>query len=271
MASETSMARLSLNQAVQLSEEVSQRCRHAAENPDLEDFPSLALYRNLIQMADGIQILLPAGASRPTLPLLRNMLESFFSIKYIHQEDYGRRSLCWLCAYIHQEIDLKEMIDPSTTAGMAFQDIVVKEFPEGPPDTMPGDARVARDAEALRQCLANPKLVPVEEEYRRLKDRYRRPPKWHRLFNGPSSIYRLADSVGMLSYYELFYGVWSATVHGTDATNLLFEQNDGSTEFRPLRFIEYPEQIEQGAELFLQLATQQMMKRFLSENQSQDP
>jgi uncharacterized protein (DUF433 family) len=70
--------------AIWLSDGVFEECRHTAPRPEWYDFPSLALFRHVIQMADGIQILLSAGTSSPTRPLLRSMLESLFSLKYIH-------------------------------------------------------------------------------------------------------------------------------------------------------------------------------------------
>jgi len=41
-------------------------------------------------------------------------------LKYIHLDNYQQRSLCMLCAYIHQEIDMKEMVDDATEEGRVF-------------------------------------------------------------------------------------------------------------------------------------------------------
>ena len=61
----------------------------------------------------------------------------------------------------------------------------------------------------------------------------------------------------------MYYEWWSATVHGTDATRLLFQQEDGSAEFQQLRSLEYLELEAQAAEVFLQLACQLMVRKFL--------
>jgi uncharacterized protein (DUF433 family) len=263
--------------AIWLSDGVFKECRHTAARPEWYDFPSLALFRHVIQMADGIQILLSAGTSAPTRPLLRSMLESLFSLKYIHIEKYEQRSLCWLCALIHQEIDLKDMINSRTEAGRNLHDVLATEFEDDAVATAfekrSADSRTVRE---LHEELVRPDLARIETEYQRIKEqrshrrRRRYKPKWHELFDGPSSIYKLAESVGMLSSYLVYYQPWSSTVHGTDATRLLFGKEDGTAEFKPLRSLEHPELAKQGAELFLQQATRVMTRRFLQKADSDD-
>jgi len=256
---------------VPLCDQIFQGSRRAAPRPEWYDFASLALFRHMMQMADGIQILLSAGTSAPTVPLLRSMLESLLSLKYIHADKYEQRSLCWLCAHIHQEIALKEMTDIQTEAGKDLYDLIVKEFGD---DTL-AKAFEKRSSDSktiheLREALGRPELVEIETEYQRIKEQRQKrrkwyQPKWHELFSGPTSIYGLAETVRMLSSYRVFYQPWSATVHGTEATRLLFRKEDGTAGFKSLRFLEHRDLIEQRAELFLQLAGQLMMKRFLQE------
>ncbi|MGO9122173.1 MAG: DUF5677 domain-containing protein [Desulfomonilaceae bacterium] len=257
--------------AVWLSDRVFQECRSAAPRPEWYDFPSLALYRHIIQMADGIEILLSAGTSAPSLPLLRSMMEALLSLKYIHTDQYEQRSLCWLCAFIHQEIDLKDMIDSRTESGKHLHDVIANEFDD---DTVAKAfeerSSGSRTIRELRRELDRLDLADIETEYQRVKEQKRKrrkwyQPRWHELFRGPKSIYALAENVEMLRSYLVCYQLWSATVHGTDATRLLFTQEDGRAEFRSLRFLDDPDRIELDAELFLRLATDPMVKRFLQQ------
>ncbi len=79
MPTETGESLLSLNMAVYFSNYVFAECRHVATYPSRDDFPSLALFRHMIKMADGIQILFTEGTSDPAIPLLRSMLEALFA------------------------------------------------------------------------------------------------------------------------------------------------------------------------------------------------
>lgn len=260
------VSRLPLDKAVDFSDMIFWACRRAADNAGWDDFASLALFRHIMQMADGVHLLLSANTSGPTIPLLRSMLESLISLKYIHQADYRQRSLCWVCAYIHQEIAIKELADTETAAGKQLRDIATKEHGSWQP--RPNTQKARDDAEALRRYLLKPDLTSIEGEYQRLQKMDRnRPPKWYKLFNGPRNIYEIAQRVGLLALYKVSYGRWSATVHGTGATRLLVKQDDGSAEFKQVRFLDHPEQQEGDAELFLRLAAILMAKKFLTQLQ----
>jgi hypothetical protein len=161
------------------------------------------------------------------------------------------------------------MINSRTEAGRNLHDVLATESQDDAVarafEKRSTDSRTVRE---LREELVRPDLARTETEYQRIKEqksgrRRRYKPKWHELFDGPSSIYKLAESVGMLSSYLVYYQPWSSTVHGTDATRLLFGKEDGTAEFKPLRSLEHPELAKQGAELFLQQATRVMTRRFL--------
>ncbi len=66
----------------------------------------------------------------------------------------------------------------------------------------------------------------------------------------------MADRVGWLPLYWVFYQRWSATVHGTDAANLCVELQDGSGEFAALRSDEGLDNEVYGANLFLEIASE---------------
>ncbi len=119
----------------------------------------------------------------------------------------------------------------------------------------------------FREELQHPDLEPIEKEYCRLqqKNRYGKGPSWYRLVGVKHGNYGLAKAVGMLVEYKVCYEWWSATVHGSDATRLLLKQEDGSTEFAPLRYLQHPKRLEQGAQGFLLLAYRLMMRKFLGE------
>jgi Family of unknown function (DUF5677) len=265
MDTEPEETRLPLGVAVRWSDQVFQKCLHAAPYPARDDFPSLALFRHIIKMADGIQLLLSAGSSEPTIPLLRSMLEALFSLKYIHLDNYRQRSLCWLYAYIDQEIAFKEKINTDSESGKKLGAVLAAEHDIVLANLTPSSSRIIDHIAELRDHLKHPDLEQIEKEYAGLQqqDRSHRPPRWYKLFSGPKNIYKLAEAVEMGSEYKVYYEWWSTMVHGTDAARLLFQQEDGVAEFKQLRSLEYPEREAQGAELFLQLACQLMVRKFL--------
>lgn len=257
--------RLPLETAVLFCDKIFQKCRAVAKHPDWYDFPSLALFRHIVQMGDAIHILLSAGTSGPTIPLLRSMLESLMSLKYIHLDNYKQRSFCMLCAYIHEEIAIKEIADQKSEAGKKLSEVRVQEFKGWTPRPNRGSAKARNDASQLREVLKRPELAEIEAAWQELVhgDKFRRPPKWHKLLGGPTSIYRLAEEAQMLSLYKVFYQPWSSTVHGTDASRLLEGE---SGDFKELRVLENPEETETHAEIFLLDAAKLMRRKFLSDS-----
>jgi hypothetical protein len=257
-----------LEALVSTSELVFQVCRQAATDPGWTDFPSLTLYRHGIQMADGIQILLQAGASGPAVALLRSMLESVLALKYIHlgtPEEYNERSMCWLCANINQAIAIKEKADRNKKAGAELQEALNREHGDQVRNLTTNDSAVADPISDLRDRLQRPDLVPMQKAYSKL-GRHPYHPPWYRLcHSGPKNNCELAKIVGMQSAYLLYYGWWSNTVHGTDMDRLMCEQGDGSEDFAPLRSTEDAEHIADGAEILLQVARKLMAEKFLQE------
>jgi hypothetical protein len=141
---------ITLEESVREAEKVFWSCRTAAQNPNDVDFPSLSLYRHVIHMADGVEVLCSASAVVAATPLLRSMLETLFSLTYIHQEDYEQRSLCWLCAYIHQEIQSKEKVTLGTEQGDRFYLKAKEQLPDFPEPRSDSQADLQESIEDLK-------------------------------------------------------------------------------------------------------------------------
>ena len=91
-----------------------------------EDIAVLVLYRHIIEMTDGIEVLLSQGCSVPAIPLLRSSFEALLSLQYIleSESEYGQRSLAWLVGYVHERVDTYEHLDPETNKGGATQKLI---------------------------------------------------------------------------------------------------------------------------------------------------
>jgi len=250
-----------LKETITGADQLFSYCRRTCAHPNCQDFPSLALYRHMIHMADGVEILSTAKALLAILPLLRSMLECFLALEYIHQQDYEQRSLAWLCAYIHQEIDIRETIDPSTEKGKQFQ----KEAEKAQrywTDTLlkPGSSLCTQTAN-LRMALNTETFSKVEAEYQRLKQKSGKA-KWFQMFEGPQNVFQMARVTGWLAFYSIFYKPWSAAVHGTDAGSLGQELVDGTVEFKNLRFEDGLQYEVDGAKILLAKASERMARKF---------
>jgi hypothetical protein len=99
------------------------RCATSVSGKVDEDIAILALYRHIIEMTDGIEVLVSQSCAIPAIPLSRSSFEASLSMEYILEKDaeYIRRSLAWLVGYVHKRLDMYERFDPSTSKGQEFK------------------------------------------------------------------------------------------------------------------------------------------------------
>lgn len=204
-----------LQELVNNATNVLARCADSTSNKVDEDVAILALYRHIIEMTDGIEVLISQCCGVPAVPLLRSSFEASLSIEYIVEKDteYTRRSLAWLIGYVHKRLDMYERFDPSTTKGQEFkrlfdQDKTLSTI------KMPPSSEAQKAIANLQPMLSKPHLKDVEKEY----SSYKRAPNWYQLFGGPPHLRALAEYLKRGAQYEFLYRQWSTTSH---AQNLL--------------------------------------------------
>jgi len=169
------------------------RCATSTSGKVDNDIATLALYRHIIEMTDGIEVLLSQACSNPVVPLLRSSFEAVLSIEYIleTEEDYVHRSLSWLVGYVHKRLDMYERLEFSTSKGKEFRNAIAddKMLPHLKlPSTFAAAAGQARTN--LKPMLTKPHIKAIQEEY----CRFARRPNWYRLFGGPANLRELTPS-----------------------------------------------------------------------------
>jgi len=96
------------------------RCANAKNRKVDEDLAILVLYRHIIELTDGIEVLVSESSPVPAIPLVRSSFEALLAMEYILEngQEYERRSLSWLVGYVHKRLDLYDRLDPSTQKGL---------------------------------------------------------------------------------------------------------------------------------------------------------
>ena len=201
-----------------------QRCQAAPihRGGENEDLAPLILYRHLIELADGVEVLLSSSCVDAAVPLVRSTFEASISLRYILAADYAQRSLAWTHSYLRSRIRIHERLDRNTPAGAAAGIVFDRDLDlrVGPPTAYDSGPPVAR----LMALLARPSFAPIEAEFQRTKATKRKNyPDWYELFNGPNNRRELARAVGEEPQYIGFYGEWSSFSHAADASAYLVE------------------------------------------------
>ncbi len=224
-----------LQELVNYATNVFMRCQDSARGNENEDLAVLMLYLHMIEMADGVEVLLAQSCATPAEPLIRSLFEALLSITYILETDadYVQRSLTWLVGYSHNRISYYELLDPSTNRGQRFQqaraaDLIAQRI------QLPDQAQVQAAIRNLQHFLARPQFQTIEAEYQRLR-RQRQYPQWYELFNGPRNLRALAIHLSRAATYDLLYGPLSSVAHAHDLSRFLGRTAEGAATFKRLR------------------------------------
>jgi len=210
-----------------------QRCADSSTSEENVDLPILMLYLHLVEMADGVEILIKQSAPTPGVLLLRSMFEAILSIEYILESDYVQRSLSWLTFYALHQLKISEEMDPETNAGREFFKAKQKDKLVHSIDFSEIKPMADFKREILQKLLSREQFKPIVEEVKRSKRKKIR--TWYGLFDGPRNIRKLAKRLNREAEYLILYSGWSQVIHGIDISRFLQRMAARDPEDRLLR------------------------------------
>jgi len=211
------------------------------------DLAPFLLFHHVIEMTDGVEVLLSNSCVAAAIPTLRSAFEARLGLEYMLAADYRNRSLGWLCAYSHEKLGIYELVEPTTQGGVEFGKAWMLEHKDAAPSHPDAPKGIAN----LQSFLAEPYMVPIEQEYQRLKKAGRRTPHWYSLFGGPTTLRKLTAQLNRQTEYDALYRNWSRVAHAGDASRIAAASH-GDTFTR----IRYPADINLIAVLALEFLLQ---------------
>jgi hypothetical protein len=175
-------------------------------------------FRHIFELIDAISVLVKYSCIDPCKILLRSVLESILSIKYILEKDTEKRLKAFMTCLWHQDINDLRKMNPDDNMHNQFlalkrrdkymRDIPLPEIPK---------EKVIENIEKLKDLLDSSEYRELEIEYQRLKRaRCGRKPRWYSMHGGPANIEKLAEHFDLTLEYEFRYREWSELSHGFD-------------------------------------------------------
>lgn len=242
-----------------------QRCQTGCSGRENEDVAPFVLYRHIIEMVDGVQVLITESCAVAAVPLLRTAFEASLALEYIviDEAHYAERSLSWLYAYVDRQISVYTEYDPATPEGTAFKETWDDANLVGydPSTDMKDESR--KHVAALKGVLDQKEFAAIKAEFtRRMKGRGKRKPGWYSLFGGPGSIEQLAKSLKQGHVYKVLYRRWSSVIHAGDLSAYMDKTLDGVPMFKGVRYPEHLRDAAAYAATFMLRATRLMVQRF---------
>jgi hypothetical protein len=195
------------------------------------------LSKHMLDMADGLSLLVDQGTGAPARPMLRSLFDAQIALSYITKpggQDTITRALAYQVAHAYHRIRTLRLLDPDTQEGQEFlaevkDDPVWNALQHAPRES----GRILEELEAL---LKLPEFAPVVAEWTRVRQKRKAEPQWYWLFDGPLSIKAMASETGHIGGYRLLYSLWVGSLQAGDAMGNLTRNAEGRAILRPLRF-----------------------------------
>ena len=233
-----------------------------------EDIALPLLYLHIIEMTDGIEVLLAHSCPVPAKLLLRSVFESLLSIEYILEDRYSLRALSWLTFFMRKKLALYKSYDPSTSEGRQLRKIVSN-------DKIVGEVEIEYPPEFddfiqnYEVRLNSSKFKQVQDEIDRYKvDNNNQPKQWYQLFGPPSpkkapwNIEELAKHLRRGGMYEILYREWSSIQHAVSPSRFITASGEGTQAIRALRNPSQVSEVANFAVTFITNATHLVLGKF---------
>ncbi|MCM4171871.1 hypothetical protein DHD32_10290 [Arenibacter sp. TNZ] len=194
----------------------------------------ILFFRNILELADAISILIKNSSVDPAKPLVRSLLENSFGLEYLLEKDQKNRALSYIVWIVHKDLKFYEKLNAESQIGKQFSSEIKKDKHVQKVDSDESLNKLGKlDSKEL---LKLPIYQKIEEEYQRSND-IRKNPKWFALFDGPADIEQLAKRLNHHTLYEIVYRTLSDSVHATDLMkSKLVPGKNGQTDIIQIRF-----------------------------------
>jgi len=240
------------------------RCLSNAEGEENIHLAPFALYRHILELTDGTEILVSNASPNASIPLLRSSFEALLALEFILEdnEHYELRSLSWLAGYVRRTIQIYSSLLPQTIEGEKFlraieEDKDVRTFP------LPPEDEVSKAIQNLNHLLSREQFRAIVSEYDLQKrKRPKQEPHWYSLFGGPKTLYELADHLQRPAQYDGLYRQWSMSTHANDFRPFIANAKSGQRAIRGLRDLVGTYQVTTFAVTFIIEATRLLINKF---------
>ncbi|CAI6276069.1 DUF5677 domain-containing protein [Bacillus sp. PS194] len=188
--------------------------------------PFFTLMTHMLNMLDGISILVKKGSSEGILPLCRSMFETSIYFKHMYNKPLSEGAIHYQVCYARKEIKKNKSLDLSTIEGKKQKEILSREMPNYPiPNTS-----WKEESKYLLEFLNKEQVKPVND----LWDSQKREPKnWYTLSSGAATFRELTKMYNMETYYVFLYRETSEFIHGSNTmSNVTVHEGKGYISLR---------------------------------------
>jgi len=208
------------------------------------DLASLLLFRQILEMGDAINELIQVGCINASKALVRSLLEYYFQLKYLLNEEKERKALQFL---YHYEMRLKEYYENLAMpekGGSYFEKLKNDKHLKNDDISEEQKKVYKENVKKIETTLNGEDNKEIAKEYIRIQEKKKNPNTgkkgkvsyWYELYDGPTSIEGISIKLKEAALYQFIYRSCSSYSHGEDIVHANLESNDETTyKVSPLR------------------------------------
>jgi len=200
------------------------------------------LLRQLIEYMDAIAILIKKSSSDPCILILRGLFENHIYLKFVLREKSEERAKAYYVSHLLTKKRNAEEHDFSTNLGRELKNKIEKDDISKYLSLTTQNCQ--SEVDKIDKILQKPKYQYIKNEFDKRKME-RKKTHWYSLFNGPTNLELLSNSVGCLGRYNILYRYFSKYAHSENQLDNIDPQGAGMAGLVQIRNPEQAQQITQ--------------------------
>ena len=229
--------------------------------------PSI-FFRNIIELADSISILLKKSSIDPGKIVLRSLFENCLGLLYLLDKHEDQRSHSFMVWKTKKEIKYYKQFISDHPSNAELKARLKKDNLGISLDQFYDLDEIKRILRKKAELLKKPKFKDVSLEFER-SHRIKKNPEWFSLFNGPKNIQALAEHFNKHIEYHFFYRKYSENVHATDVTKAFAKISKDQAQIIQIRDFQHYKDLFTHTCNYLLLSMNEIINKRLPERRNE--
>lgn len=199
------------------------------EDDGLVNMVIMLFVRKIMEHLDAINILVEKSSFSQAKIILRTLLETIVSLRFILKEDTEKRAAAYYLYHHYEEIDRMKNFDETTKVGQMYKDMLGEE------EFKKVAGKCQKKKAAFERLIQSKSVFTDIENLRKVKlvqKRKKEPKKkpyvsWYEICSNIYNFKGMMKSLGWEKFYESLYGGMSMEVHAYNATIEMIPDADG--------------------------------------------
>lgn len=188
------------------------------------DLASFLLFRQTLEMGDALSILIKLGCVNASKPLVRTLLECYFQLAYLFNENEERKALQFLFQYEMRKKEYYENLAFPEKGGSYFEKLKKDKYLRDDDISAEQKRKYEENVKIVERTLNEEGNKIIADEYIRTENKktnIRTGKKgkvsyWYELFDGPASVEGISILLDESGLYQFIYRNCSSYAHGED-------------------------------------------------------